>query len=517
METIKDAIDERAITEFREALIERGLLPPRHDDYYKLKRFLKARGFNVEKAITMWSDMLKWRSEFGADSILENFVFAEREEVLRHYPHGYHGVDKEGRPVYIERLGKIDLNKLLSVTTIDRFLKYHVQQLERLFIEKFPACSAKVGKHIDTVVTILDVQGVNWMKVRKLASDVVLRINKIDGDNYPEILHKLFIINASSSFRLLWNALKGFIDPRTAEKIQVLGDSYQSTLLEYINKSDLPDFLGGACSCSRDGGCLQSNKGPWKGFKPTNGFLSPEKAPMEEAKSSDQEEENFQDANTRELINLGSNNLENNRLNSEAQSILTNKEEQVHEEMASDSVINQCDGSNTRADNSSMLSFKFLKQLLQCMGSIIFKLLALVLILFRVRDTLFHKAEMKSLTRMAPQESTATATTEDENSSSRDDEGASFHPCLERLQRLEELIEELDKKPKKIPPEKDIMLSESLNRIKTLENDLQKTRYTLNETSLKQEELAETFEYLRESSLQRSCWLKSCQAYPIKR
>ncbi|KAJ3701627.1 hypothetical protein LUZ61_005332 [Rhynchospora tenuis] len=514
METIKDAIDERAVTEFREALIERDLLPPRHDDYYKLKRFLKARGFNVEKAITMWSDMLKWRSEFGADSILENFVFTEREEVLRHYPHGYHGVDKEGRPIYIEILGKIDLNKLMSVTTIDRFLKYHVQQLERLFIEKFPACFAKAGKHIDTVVTILDVQGVNWMKVRKLASDVVLRINKIDSDNYPEILHKLFIINASSSFRLLWNALKGFIDPRTAEKIQVLGDSYQSTLLEYINKSELPDFLGGACSCSREGGCLQSNKGPWKDFKQTYGSLLPKKALMETAKSSDEEEENFQDASTGELIDLGSNNLENNRSNSEAQSIPTNKEE-VYEQMASDSVINQCDESNTR-DDSSMLSFKYLKQLLQCVASIIFKLLALVLILFRVRDTIFHKAEMKSLNGTAPQQST-TATAGDGDSLSRDDEGASFHPCLERLQRLEELIEELDKKPKNIPPEKDIMISESLNRIRTLENDLQKTRYTLNETSLKQEELAETFEYLRESSLQRSCWLKSCQAYPVKR
>lgn len=49
-------------------------------------------------------------------------------------------------------------------------------------------------------------------------------------------------------------------------------------------------------------------------------------------------------------------------------------------------------------------------------------------------------------------------------------------PCVHRLQKLEKLLEELNKKPAEIPLEKDQILQQSMDRIKLVESDLENTK-----------------------------------------
>ncbi|KAI0513351.1 hypothetical protein KFK09_009368 [Dendrobium nobile] len=234
--------------------------------------FLKARKFDIEKTKQMWAEMLQWRKEYGADIIIEDFDYEELPEVLKYYPHGYHGVDKEGRPVYIERLGKVEPTKLMHVTTMERYVKYHVKEFERSFQLKFLVCSIAAKRHIDSSTTILDVQGVVWVKnFSKTARELIQRLQKIDSDNYPETLCRMFIINAGPGFRLLWNSVKSFLRSQNYFKdtcklwtYGVIGAKYQGKLYEIIDAIELPECFGGTCTCPDVGGCLKAERGSWK-------------------------------------------------------------------------------------------------------------------------------------------------------------------------------------------------------------------------------------------------------------
>ncbi|XP_020259667.1 phosphatidylinositol/phosphatidylcholine transfer protein SFH11 isoform X1 [Asparagus officinalis] len=258
-----DPKHEHLVRSLRELLLASDELPERFDEYHTLLRFLRMRNFDLMKSKQMFLNMMKWREEKGVDAIAKDFTYEEYEAVKKCYPHGFHGVDKYGRPLYIERIGMVDLTSLLNITTIDRYIKYHISEQEKTLNFRFPACSLAAKRHIASVTTILDVEGVGAHSFSKPARELFLEIQKIDSSYYPETLHKLYIINAGPGFRMLWKALNTFMEARTLSKIQVLGGKYQSKLLEAVDPSNLPEFLGGSCKCLEHGGCLLKDKGPW--------------------------------------------------------------------------------------------------------------------------------------------------------------------------------------------------------------------------------------------------------------
>ncbi|KAL9239115.1 hypothetical protein vseg_013465 [Gypsophila vaccaria] len=524
VEDVRDEKEEEAVNVLRRILVKRDLLPLHLDDYHTMLRFLKARKFDPDKTVHMWEEMVKWRKQNGVDTIIQDFYYDEYEDVQLFYPHGYHGVDKEGRPVYIERLGKVEPSKLMNVTTVERFLRYHIQGFEKTFAEKFPACSIAAKRHIDSTTTILDVHGVNWMNFGKVAHDLIMRMQKIDSENYPETLHQMFIINAGTGFKMVWSTVKSFLDPRTTSKIHVLGSKSLGKLLEFVDTSQLPAFVGGTCSCPD--GCLKYQKGPWNDPDIMNVVNAQETMFMWRTTSTS----DYEDLKTKLLAHKV---MSNERFSAtvydvdvrqlaESAALLDNKvkvgesssagklmEAVTEGAMVKDANLMNCafQGSSTATPVTALCQVRFL------LAGFIFKLFAcLRIVLGKFWGCKPENKELKQqlkpviypLTRKSESVSTAQTVSRRVNDNL-------LNPCWERLQHLEQLVTDLVNKPTVIPPDKEDTIHESLDRIKAIEYDLQKTKKALFATTSKQVELTEALEILEEDRIYgpTTCWRRN--------
>ncbi|MED6158084.1 hypothetical protein PIB30_029392 [Stylosanthes scabra] len=544
IEDVRDAQEESAVQKLRLKLLQRCPLRPTHDDYHALLRFLKARDFDIEKTIQMWEDMLAWRKEYGTDTILQDFEFEELEEVLQHYPQGYHGVDKEGRPVYIERLGKAHPSRLMRITTIDRYLKYHVQEFERALQEKFPACSVAAKRRISSTTTILDVQGLGMKNFSPTAANLLAAMTRIDSSYYPETLHRMYIVNAGTGFKkMLWPAAQKFLDPKTIAKIQVYEPKSLCKLLDVIDSSQLPDFLGGSCTCAGEGGCLRSSMGPWKDPDIMKLVHSVEATSMRQITglpSEQQKLDSFRIHSHKEQWGDTSPAESGSDIDGCCspyiqRSFTFPRLAPVREELRVSDSYFSCNDSITRTEKvTTSDEFHRPKSLHNDVGKILSsenceetlfgignwfglvkammektKLLNVSRVLIYVLERLvtffcglrfeFGRIENNVSPSTAMEPNTNNIPASGEAFSERDH----ILPCIQRLQRLENAVEEIRDKPASIPLEKDQMLKGSMDRIKSVEFDLEKTKRVLHAMVMKQLEVAEILEKFQASKCRK--------------
>ncbi|XP_026314031.1 protein real-time [Hyposmocoma kahamanoa] len=212
-----------------------------------LLRFLRARDFNVEKAREMLSQSLLWRKKHQVDRILSEY---ETPDVVKQYfPAGWHHHDKDGRPLYILRLGQMDVKGLLKSIGEDGLLKLtlHVCEEGLKLLEE----ATRSSEHaIQSWCMLVDLDGLNMRHLWRPGVRALLRIIQIVEANYPETMGRVLIVRAPRVFPILWTIVSTFIDENTRSKFLFYGGKdYLQTggLLDYIPKDLIPDFLGGPC------------------------------------------------------------------------------------------------------------------------------------------------------------------------------------------------------------------------------------------------------------------------------
>eukprot|EP01035_Chromulina_nebulosa_P018124 gene18124-23778_t len=215
-----------------------------------LLRYIRANNGHVDKAIAHMERNIKWRHEINVDGILSKYpndnLGCHLSNLIKYLPHWQSGFDKTGRPVLYKQYRDFDASAIKKLTPFENVIKYHVWEQEicmRMCLEQ----SKKLNTLIETITVVIDVKD---MSVRQMSSDFfhLLKIlGQVDSAQYPEILGRLFIINAPSAFPLAWRVVKAWLDPVVATKISIYGSQskWQHDLLDFIGADNTPMNYGG--------------------------------------------------------------------------------------------------------------------------------------------------------------------------------------------------------------------------------------------------------------------------------
>lgn len=215
---------------------------------HTLMRFLRARAMDVPIATEMYLAAQHWRRMNGIDNVSTRAAPANFALLQQVVPQEWHGVDRQGRPIMIQKIGQMHLDIFTKWDTevIDECHTYMMELGQHLMRLQ----SDRTGQRVTQKVIIIDLQGLGFGHRHTIK--FMKGTSHIDKNFYPETLGQLFMINAPRIAPALWAMIKPMLDAKTQAKVQILGHDYAAKLQEYIAPEQLPKELGGRCTCRGD-------------------------------------------------------------------------------------------------------------------------------------------------------------------------------------------------------------------------------------------------------------------------
>ncbi|RZC54080.1 hypothetical protein C5167_012923 [Papaver somniferum] len=208
-----------------------------------LLKFLRARDFKVKEAFTMIKNTVKWRKEFGIDTLLDEDLGLsdDLEKVVF-----MNGFDKEGHPVCYNVYGEFQSKELYSKMFSSeekrqKFLQWRIQFLEKSIrkLDFGPAGG------VSTIVQINDLKNSPGPGKWELRQATNQALNLLQ-DNYPEFVAKQVFINVPWWYLAFYRMISPFLTQRTKSKFVFAGPSKSpETLFKYISPEQVPVQYGG--------------------------------------------------------------------------------------------------------------------------------------------------------------------------------------------------------------------------------------------------------------------------------
>jgi len=209
-----------------------------------LTRFLKARNFVPAKAMEQYMEYRTWLHEKKVNR-MRTVAPDNTSKHKRLLAYALPGLDKEGHPVYIERLGACHMDTFVKLTNTTDYGTFQAWKKEQIFL-KGEQQAERLGVPIYKHIQIVDLKGLNMS--HRLGVSFVAEESRIEERFYPETVFKVFIVNPPWVFPALYKLVTPFIDADTQTKTEILSgdvESFGPRLLEFIDADQLPVEYGG--------------------------------------------------------------------------------------------------------------------------------------------------------------------------------------------------------------------------------------------------------------------------------
>ncbi|KAJ5659875.1 hypothetical protein N7507_006326 [Penicillium longicatenatum] len=188
-----------------------------------LLRFLRARKWDVNKALVMMISTMRWRLQdvHVDDDIMANgeaFALKQSQSSdpvekkkgedflyqLRKGKSFLHGVDKFGRPICVVRVRLHKANDQ-DIESLERFTVYTIETARLL-----------LAPPVETATIIFDMTDFSMANMDYAPVKFMIKCFEA---NYPESLGAVLIHKAPWLFSSIWSIIKGWLDPVVAAKI----------------------------------------------------------------------------------------------------------------------------------------------------------------------------------------------------------------------------------------------------------------------------------------------------------
>lgn len=229
----------------------------------RMLRFLRGHQHNIDRATERFSQFLDFRRKYDMDVIRQNIVyngcsnpskFPKGEIILKLVPQTvimpFH-VDALDQPIVLEQFNFSPTEVLKQVTQEEYMLfllyalEYRALVFEQLSAQREAALLKKyvsMGEPHPPLVKqhnalsdddvgwgiivrgcfIRDLKGMGFAHVSQEGQAILRPIISVVAANYPEFLGKSYIVNTPMVFNVLWNFLKGVLDPRYGYNVQLV-------------------------------------------------------------------------------------------------------------------------------------------------------------------------------------------------------------------------------------------------------------------------------------------------------